>query len=303
MINLAFLISAHTDEAHLKRLVDALPESADFYIHIDQKSDIDKFKKLLGDNGRVTFLTNRENVEWGSWLEVKYQMSLIRAALSSARHYDYLITISGMDYPVWSNQRIMDYFGEMKADGREIIDGIKLDEDDKAYYLYSHFRFLACRHWRKGSIKSRFRSLLRKYFAILPIKKPFCFYGDSKMYHLYKGAAWWAISTELAKLVLSSYDNDRKLVKYFQTSFCPAETFVQTIAFNSEFADKCLLKKGAYTNLNDLTPFTYIDYNPVVKVLTGEDYSRVKDSGKMFCRKTRTDVSDEFMNMIDSSRE
>jgi hypothetical protein len=46
MINLAFLISAHTDEAHLKRLVDALPESADFYIHIDQKSDIDKFKTI-----------------------------------------------------------------------------------------------------------------------------------------------------------------------------------------------------------------------------------------------------------------
>ena len=40
MAKLAFLISAHKDPVHLKRLIDSLPESSEFFIHIDAKSDM-----------------------------------------------------------------------------------------------------------------------------------------------------------------------------------------------------------------------------------------------------------------------
>ena len=72
-MNIAYLISAHTDAPQLKRLVEALHPDAHFFIHIDKKSDITPFTSLLqGDN--IHFLTNRVNVRWGTILEVKYQM-------------------------------------------------------------------------------------------------------------------------------------------------------------------------------------------------------------------------------------
>ena len=42
-MKLAFLISAHTDPEHLKRLILSLPEDAVFVVHIDAKSDISAF--------------------------------------------------------------------------------------------------------------------------------------------------------------------------------------------------------------------------------------------------------------------
>ena len=45
--NIAFLISAHTDAPQLKRLIEALPADADFFVHIDAKSDITPFTLLI----------------------------------------------------------------------------------------------------------------------------------------------------------------------------------------------------------------------------------------------------------------
>ena len=48
-MKLAYLIMAHTDPKHLRRLVDALnvKGKTDFYVHVDSKVDIDPFKAEL----------------------------------------------------------------------------------------------------------------------------------------------------------------------------------------------------------------------------------------------------------------
>ena len=55
-MKLAFLISAHKDARHLRALVNSLPADSEFYIHIDQKSDIRRFEeKLDQENIHFTF--------------------------------------------------------------------------------------------------------------------------------------------------------------------------------------------------------------------------------------------------------
>ena len=122
MAKLAFLISAHKDPVHLKRLVDSLPDGSEFFIHIDAKSDIRPFTERI-DQPNVHFIEHRVNVCWGSINEVEYQMELVRAALA-AGSFDYLVTLSGMDYPVWSNSRIMEFFD--KANGKIFLQGISM---------------------------------------------------------------------------------------------------------------------------------------------------------------------------------
>lgn len=300
-MRLAFLISAHTDPAHLRRLVDSLPREADFYVHIDRKSDISQFARLLPDNRRVELIKHRTDVVWGSINEAEYQMELIRAALNDSRTYDYLISMSGMDYPLWSNGRIMEFFRE--CNGREILQGICMDGQGYAARNYVEYRLFSSRHWPDGSIGSKLRVALRKVIRRAGIRKPLRFKAGERTYKLYKGAAWWAITPRLAGLALREWDGNRSMRRYFNTSFCPAETFIQTVAFNSvEFAPRCILTEGEYTSLAALTPMTYIYYSPVVKVLTEDDFTTLTEQDKMFCRKTITGRSDRLMDMIDERR-
>lgn len=299
-MKLAFLISAHTDPVHLGVLTQRLPDNSEFFVHIDAKSNITLFTNAVSDK-RVHFIEHRENVIWGSWIEAKYQMELIRAALTSDNRFDYLITLSGMDYPFWSNDRILKFFKD--NNGREILQGMQVVNDDPKSYSYKQYRFLNSYHWSNGGILSKFRVAWRNVIAAMGVRKPLEFDAGRKHYKLYKGAAWWAITPQLASLVLDTYDNNKEFDRYFKTSFCPAETFTQTVAFNSEFADKCILTKGHFTTLLALTPLTYLDYTPVVQVLTEKYYDKLIAADKMFCRKVCTGKSDGLMALIDKLRE
>lgn len=49
---IAYMIMAHRDPEQLRNLVEALDYKADFYIHIDKKSDIVKFKNKMKWGGK-----------------------------------------------------------------------------------------------------------------------------------------------------------------------------------------------------------------------------------------------------------
>ena len=104
-MKLSFLISAHTDAPHLRRLIESLPEGSEFFVHIDAKSDITPFIKELS-RPDVHFISHRVNVVWGSMHEVEYQMERVREGLRCSP--EYRSARSGMDYPVGSNKKIMD---------------------------------------------------------------------------------------------------------------------------------------------------------------------------------------------------
>ena len=109
-MKLAFLISTHTDIPQLRRLVEALPDNSVFFIHVDKKVDIAPFKEAFIGDERVVFIDYRVNVKWGSINEIEYQMELVRAALECGEQFERLIIISGMDYPVWSKEQIVQFF-------------------------------------------------------------------------------------------------------------------------------------------------------------------------------------------------
>lgn len=301
-MKIAFLISAHTDAVHLKRLVGVLPENSDYYIHIDRKSDIEQFRAVLPPTAALHYISHRVNVVWGSMNEVEYQMELIRAALASSVKYDRLITLSGMDYPFWSNERMIRYFEERPE--KEMLCGMCMSNQQKGGDLYKQYRFFSSRPWKNGSLKSKFRVACRKAVYALGFRKPLTFKdAEGKTIHLYKGAAWWAITPGLASLILDKWDNDATYHRYFSNSFGPAETFTQTVAFNSPLADRCMLVEGEFQNLPALTPLTYIYYKPgFVRQLTEEDFPLLKQEDKMFCRKVVTGKSERLMELIDNAR-
>ncbi len=294
-MNIAYLISAHTDAPQLKRLIEALHPDAHYFIHIDQKSNMDEFFPFIsGDN--IHFIPARIDVRWGTMLEVHYQMALLRAAVLYPIHFDRIFFLSGMDYPLWSTSQITKYLESQK--GKELLQGYCMDTNllnDQQRELYSTERPL--------KQNERWGILLRKAKHFFGIRKPLHFRVKGRRWKLYKGSAWWCVSQELASHLLDYFDHYPAVQKYFVNSFCPAETLIQTIAFNCpQWANRCILTKGPYPGLDALTPLHFIDYNPVIKILDESDYTRLIESGKMFCRKVVSGKSDELVALIEAHK-
>lgn len=296
-MKLAFLISAQKDARHLRDLVDSLPQDAEYYIHIDRKRDLLHFKKTL-DRQNVHFISHRVNVIATSLNEVEVQIALISAALEDGS-YDRLISLDGLDYPVWSNSRIEEFFKE--ADDKEILEGIAMPGQGRAAYKYTDFQLLADHHWRGGTWKNRVRTLARRVLAGSHVHKTLRIHCPNKTYTLYIGGTSWAITPQLAQKVVDEWYQNDHLKKYFTTSYRPLETFIPTVAFNSEFASKCILAKGRYEGVSKLLPLTFVGGRSA-KVLTEDDLAIVKNSDKMFCRQIVTGYSDGLKSLIDASR-
>lgn len=299
-MNIAYLISAHTDAGHLQRLVSALPAEAEFFVHVDAKSDMRQFDMLKKDS-RIHFTAERHNVMWGSFGQVRYQMTLIREALRSDRHFDYLFSISGLDYPLWPNSRIMQQI--QQHEGREYLFATCLTDVPEKAHLYQEYRFLNTRPWRYGTLKSKFRVALRHIVKLLGIRKPLTIMSRHGEYKLYKGGSWWGITRQLAEEALDFYDNDRSFTKYFVNSFGPDETFIHTVAMNGMRAKHCtFIPPSDSMTLATLSPLTYIEYGEEIKVFTEEDFDTLISSDKMFCRKTVSGKSDALLDRIDRCR-
>lgn len=299
-MKLAFLISAHTDAHHLLRLINSLPSDSDKYVHIDLKADINTFSAIAALD-HVQIINKRYNVMWGSFLQVNFQRALMMAALSSEVNYDYLITLSGLDYPLWSNERINCFFEQ--NNGKEFIQGVRVKDQGKDTKLYREYRFLNNHCWRYGTLKSKFRVAIRKIVYTLGVRKTLSVKCDGTIYDLYKGSDWWAITANLARYLMDFYETHPAFVRYFKNSFSPNETIWQTIVFHSEFADKCILSVGKISKLEDLTPLTYIEYGKEITIFSEKDFDTLIKSDKMFCRKVVTGKSDKLMDMIDKYRQ
>lgn len=299
MSRIAYIISAYKDAPHLARLVDALNEDADFYIHIDQKSDIKPFEEALGD--KVTFVP-RHWVSWGGWEQVEYQKELLGAVIRSGVAYDRVVCLSGQDYPLWSNEEIHRYFEENKE--TEFIAAMNLSRSTNPQQRskIERYHFFRDLQWRNLWLKNKLVVASRWLMRLLPLRKDdILWIGDIEA-EIYFGSDYWALTLPCARYVYDTLQKDyNDLAPYFKTSFVPSEMCIQTIVFNSPFKPHAMLYEGAYKGLSALTPLHYLVYGKAIKTMTQEDWPVLQQSGKMFCRKVVSGASDELVESINLS--
>jgi hypothetical protein len=219
-MRIAYLIAAHNNYLHLKRLIDALNEQdCTFYIHIDKKSNLPDIK---GNN--ILFIEKRENIHWSGFSQVRATINLLEQSL--ADNNDYFVFTSGLDYPVRPNS----YLYSKLKEGGEYIHIQKMGTDPFAplsryryYYFTDHYD-----RRNKSSIKTKFFLWLQKTLRKLKIKKQITF-------QLYTGASWFILSKPCVQDILNEIKVNRKYIRFFRSGFCSDESFFQTIIGNSEF--------------------------------------------------------------------
>lgn len=299
MSRIAYIISAYKDAPHLARLVDALNENADFYLHVDLNADIRPFEKMLA--GKVVFV-RRHRISWGGWQQVEYQKELLGAVIRSGVEYGHIVCLSGQDYPLWSNAEIHRYLDAHRD--TEFIMGMNLSRSANTAQTnkircYHFFRDLPWKNqWLKNKIIVASRTLMKG----LPFRKKVTTRIAGRRAEVYFGSDYWAITLPCARYVYQQLCTEHEVIRYFKTSFVPSELCIQTLVFNSPYAAHALTYTGEYQGLKVLTPLHYIVYDQAIQIMTEKDFPALMQSSKMFCRKTVSGLSDTLIYQLEQRR-
>src|SRR5215217_6713309 len=109
VVEIVYLIVAHKHPEQLVRLVRRLStEKTSFFVHVDRKTKSETYNQMvrgLGNMPNVHFL-KRQRVYWGHISLVTAYIQGLREILNRNTSFDYVVLLSGQDYPIKSNSYI-----------------------------------------------------------------------------------------------------------------------------------------------------------------------------------------------------
>lgn len=233
-MRIAYLILAHDNPYHLKRLTQALNHFDDrIFIHINRNSTIQLFSEVA-QQPHVSIIPNRITVHWGGFSMVHAALNLLYAARQHSSLFQYYCFISGSDYPLRSNQEIHSYFEHHS--GCEFLDIMSADQKEHIHSLsrLEHFVF-ELGLTRKTPLRTcifqlnekllKAKLLTRNYQKCLGNLKP------------YIGDAWWVLSDRAIGYIFNFIENYPRIVDFYRHTAHPLEMFFHTIIGNSPFSD------------------------------------------------------------------
>ena len=222
----AYLIMAHTQPELLKILLQMLDdERNDIYIHVDAKAEDYPMDEIFNVLKKSTCIfTERTDVKWGAYSQIHCEMVLLKEAVKKEHAYYHLL--SGMDLPIKTQDEIYTFF--------EKYDGLEFVDEDAAVIseaALSRVKYVHKFYGKAGSVRDLFGALEtkgQKLFGVDRTKK----YGQIIFQ---KGRNWFSITHKLAKLTV---EKEAWIREVFADSVCGDELFLQTVARNSEFAER-----------------------------------------------------------------
>ena len=304
-MRIAFLNLCHTDPVLVARCAKRLCADPDFdmYIHVDAKQDIEPFENAVKGTDRVFFTPNRHKVYWGGYNAIHACYELLRAALNSDRHYDYFVMMQNLDYPIKSNAEIKDFF--IENNGKEFIRGCPIAgtkdwEFSRKYKLY----YMKDNPYGKASNKDPHKLFITIASTLLSLTT-IGFNGTIKEkdgnYNIYYGCAQWAVSRDCARYLDEFEKTHPRFNKKMRIMQFPDEEYFHTAVHNSSFKEKCFKYNEPETRwLVNWRNLTYFEFPKEVTVLTESDYPKLMEQPDLFCRKVRSEVSGELLNLLDS---
>jgi hypothetical protein len=284
-MRIAYLLLAHNKIDQVFNLVRCLnyPDNG-IFIHIKEGVNFeipDDIQKM----SNVHFATKRYLAGWCGFSVIMANLHLLELAMNSIIQYDYFINLSGSCFPMYSNEYIASY---LEKNQYIYIEGHKLPYDKltkgglaKILYPWYQDKFQNLNPY----VKKLFHKIIHIPYLVFSVHRK-----TPKQIDQYFGSQWWAITFEVANLVLKSAKENPTLLKFYKKCWCTDEQYFQTVIFNTpELKDK--IKNG---------PFRYIDWNTngPPKTLVVDDYQKLIDSKFLFARKFDSVLSKDLIDLI-----
>ncbi|MBV8098319.1 MAG: hypothetical protein JOZ31_04095 [Verrucomicrobia bacterium] len=230
-MKIAYLILAHNNPGRLARFIRALAtQNNTIFIHIDKKADIRPFLKIRAENIHVT--PKRVPVYWGDFSTTEAILLLINAAMAMPELYDYLVLISGSDYPVRTPAQQEAYF--LKNRGSEFINMVMMPSKAASKSL-SWLTDYRPRPGLKGKLSAQLRRVLAKAGIISRGRDYKTYFGGLTPY---AGSTWWALTHDACAYIQNFVARHPRMMKFYANTTLSDEMVFQTILGNSYFKDK-----------------------------------------------------------------
>lgn len=308
-MRIAFLNLCHTDPQIVARVANKLTKNPNFdmYIHVDEKSNIMPFQELLKDNEQVYFIEKRQKVYWGGYHAILATFALIEEALASTRHYDYIVILQNLDYPIKSNQYIEEFFEKNK--GTEYIRGCRIAKTDDWHYAEKYKIYNSRDKDFYLKKHSKHIKLLWDGMNALKSISTIGFNGvhkeNGEEIELYYGTAQWAVTRKCAEYMVEFRRKHPKFDKRMQHIKFPDEEYFHTIVHNSPFRMKCVkYNEPVQRWLVNWRNIHYFEFPSAgVVTFTERDYDKLMQLDELFCRKVRSGISDKLLDAIDEVTE
>lgn len=266
----AYLILAHNETELLKLLVKNLDfEKNDIFIHYDKKSkpiNQNEFFSIV-KKSNLYFVENPLNVQWGGFSQIKSEIKLMEEA-HSRQKYKYYHLISGVDFPIWKNSDIYNYFNNSNCNEFISFDTTH-EQMDSTINRMKYYYFFQDYIGRDYPLLGKLQTLtiyIQKFLGINRLKK------FPSNFEIRKGMNWYSITNNLVEYIL---ENKKLVYSLFRYTLCCDELFIQTIAWNSTFKDHITNNTMRFIDWDRGSPYTF-DLN---------DYDAIINSNKIFARK------------------
>lgn len=273
-MRVAYVISAYRRPEHLARLAHRLADDGvSFFVHVDSKTDEATYERMVagvGDLPRVAFL-ERHACHWGGFGHVEASLKGLREIVRAGLDPDYVILLSGQDYPIKPNATIRAHL--TRLDGRS---------------AFMHFP-LPTPDWDGGGLP-RYRDWHLRWHRLhlrLPLRRTLPL-GLAP----WGGSAYWIMSRAAVETVLAFVEEHPEVVSFFRHVDIPDELFFQTILLNSPLASECEDIRLHYTEWGR---------TPAPAFLLEEDYPHLAESPCLFARKFDAEIDARILDLVDEN--
>lgn len=303
-MNIAYVITSHTNHQQVLRLVHALQtgrNTGQIIIHHDAaQTAFDP--ALLADLPAVHLLENPVAVGWGEFSVVEAELRCLDWLQQNAIDFDWLVLLSGQDYPIQPLSHFEQLLNSATSDG--FLEYFPIDQVpptqwnwhdqtgiDRYYYHYhtvpAQLRPLFYKLYRVVNWQPYLRVKAGRFGAKIATRaaqSPF-----SPNFPCYAGSQWHTLSRRAVNYLMQFIQDQPEVVEHYRHTMIPDESFVQTI----------LLNAPDLQFVND--HLRYISWTPPYPAVFGTaDFQTLIQSEKFFARKFDLRQDAQIFDQLDA---
>jgi hypothetical protein len=252
-------------------------------------------------------------VQWGHFSWIQAILHCINWSLSQVLEFDWLILLSGQDYPIQPLCKIENFLQETKYDGfmeyflaeappeTPTKSGLKWDKctgRDRFFCQYyrlpsptpSFLKKILFHLGRMSQWQSLVRLVVGREGTLIGLKSlstPF-----TKSFRCYAGSNWFTLSYSCIRYIHNFVQQNTAFVDYYKNTIIPEESFFHTILINqSEFnISKENMRYIRWHSSNTGSP----------AILGVQDFEDLRNSNKHFARKFDVKVDSKILDLLDN---
>lgn len=303
-----YLIQSHKNPEQIFRLVQTIkkssPQSQVLISHDFDSCQLD-VKSLEMQLGVHVIKKNTKGVR-GDFSLVQAYLDALEWLFTHNIDFDWLINLSGQDYPTQPLFRFEQFLAETKFDG--FLQYANLFSKDSYYGLKESCDRYLYQYWHSGVQFSKWqRGLIKPFRVLMNNTQPFVKLDSSyqlslgirafsnpfsKDFICYGGSYFKILSKKCISYLYDFLKDDEDLINYYKKTRNPDESFVQTILVNSSLFNLCKDYKF------------YIDWTGSrhghPQTLTVKDYPTILKRDVYFARKFDIARDSIVLDMLDS---